>query len=143
MADPLRAVRIDERAVCPLAECDGSGWILGPEDIARPCRCREATAKRRRRRGVNSELPPRFRDVSLALLTNHGTDPTALRAVRTFIEGMDESLSAGSGLWLSGPVGNGKTSLGMLVSKSALEAGHAVAIYSTPKLLTSIRATFQ
>ena len=21
--------------------CDGSGWILGPEDVARPCECRE------------------------------------------------------------------------------------------------------
>jgi hypothetical protein len=26
---------------CPLGVCDGSGWILGPEDISRPCECRE------------------------------------------------------------------------------------------------------
>src|SRR6266511_3437808 len=30
----------DSRA-CPFGACDGSGWILGPEDVARPCECRE------------------------------------------------------------------------------------------------------
>ena len=29
---------------CPLGVCDGSGWILGPEDVARPCECRDAAA---------------------------------------------------------------------------------------------------
>ena len=28
------------KQACPLATCDGSGWILGPEDVARPCECR-------------------------------------------------------------------------------------------------------
>ena len=33
---------------CPLGVCDGSGWILGPEDVARPCECRERRMARRR-----------------------------------------------------------------------------------------------
>ena len=37
-------------------------------------------------------------------------------------------------------VGTGKTALAMLVSKTAIEAGRTVAIYSLPKLLARIRA---
>ncbi len=41
-----------------------------------------------------------------------------------------------------GDTGTGKTTLAMLVSKAALEAGHSVAIYSLPKLLARIRRTY-
>jgi DNA replication protein DnaC len=41
-----------------------------------------------------------------------------------------------------GDVGTGKTSLAMLVSKAALEAGRSVAIYSLPRLLARIRRTY-
>jgi DNA replication protein DnaC len=40
-----------------------------------------------------------------------------------------------------GPVGTGKTTLAMLVSKAALKAGRSVAIYSLPRLLNEIRDT--
>ena len=42
----------------------------------------------------------------------------------------------------TGDTGTGKTTLAMLVSKAALEAGHSVAIYSLPKLLARIRRTY-
>src|ERR1700739_4530219 len=38
-----------------------------------------------------------------------------------------------------GPVGTGKTTLAMLVSKEALRGGPSVAIYSLPRLLNEIR----
>ena len=38
-----------------------------------------------------------------------------------------------------GDVGTGKTTLAMLVSKAALDAGYSVAIYSLPRLLNLIR----
>ena len=41
-----------------------------------------------------------------------------------------------------GDTGTGKTTLAMLVSKAALEAGRSVAIYSLPKLLARIRRTY-
>jgi DNA replication protein DnaC len=41
-----------------------------------------------------------------------------------------------------GPVGTGKTTLAMLVSKAALKAGRSVAIYSLPRLLAEIRDSF-
>jgi DNA replication protein DnaC len=40
-----------------------------------------------------------------------------------------------------GPVGTGKTTLAMLVSKAAITAGRSVAIYSLPRLLNEIRET--
>ncbi len=43
---------------CPLGVCDGSGWILGPEDVARPCECREQRLRRGRSRGLASVIPP-------------------------------------------------------------------------------------
>jgi DNA replication protein DnaC len=63
-------------------------------------------------------------------------------AVREFIEHLDERLAEGRGIWLMGDVGTGKTSLAMLVSKAAVEAGRSVAIYSLPRLLARIRRTY-
>ncbi len=62
--------------------------------------------------------------------------------MRRYVRDIDGHLDAGDGLWLYGPVGTGKTSLAMLVSKAALDAGHTVAIYSLPRLLAEIRTTF-
>lgn len=132
---------------CPLGVCDGSGWILGPEDVARPCECRESRLKRGRSRGVASVIPPRYRGVSferppVSDMARNLTTKAAVAAVRGFIDELDERLGAGRGLWLFGDTGTGKTTLAMLVSKAALEAGHSVAIYSLPKLLARIRRTY-
>jgi DNA replication protein DnaC len=119
---------------CPLGACDGSGWILGPEDVARACECREARLKRGRSRGVASAIPRRYRGVSF-------DRPPVSDMAR--IEELDENLAAGRGLWLMGNTGTGKTTLGMLVAKEALAAGKSVGVYFTPKLLTRIRQTYQ
>lgn len=133
---------------CPLGACDGSGWILGPEDVARPCECREQRLKRGRVRGVASAIPPRYRgvsfdrppvsDMSRDMATRH-----VVNAVQSFVEDLDENLDAGKGMWLMGNTGTGKTTLGMLVAKMALAASKTVAVYFTPKLLTQIRQTYQ
>jgi DNA replication protein DnaC len=135
-----------ERA-CPLGACDGSGWILGPEDVARPCQCREGRLKRGRVRGVASAIPPRYRGVSfdrppVSDMARQAETREAVGRVRGFIEAMDSRLEKGKGLWLFGDTGTGKTTLAMLVSKEALEKGHSVAIYSLPKLLARIRRTY-
>jgi DNA replication protein DnaC len=134
-------------AACPLGVCDGSGWILGPEDVARPCECREQRMKRGRSKGVASVIPAKFRGVSFDRppISGMEKDPEAkdaVRAVRKFIEDLDQNLADGRGLWLSGGTGTGKTTLAMLVSKAALQANHSVAIYSLPKLLARIRNTY-
>ncbi len=142
---PVRLAGADERAqaVCALGVCDGSGWILGPEDVARPCDCRERRMARRRARGVRSVIPRRYRDVSLEIARNDGVNPVVLKVVGDFLEEIEPRLDKGHGLWLSGGVGAGKTALAMLVSKTAIEAGRTVAIYSLPKLLARIRATYE
>jgi DNA replication protein DnaC len=136
-----------ERA-CPLGACDGSGWILGPEDVARPCECRESRLRRGRVRGIASVIPPRYRSVSFDqppvsdMARDMGTRHV-VTAVREFVDRLDDNLSAGEGMWLMGNTGTGKTTLGMLVAKAALAAGQSAAVYFAPKLLTQIRQTYQ
>lgn len=133
---------------CPLGVCDGSGWILGPEDVARPCECREQRLKRGRVRGIASVIPPRYRGVSfdrppVSDMAHDMASRHVVTAVRELTDRLDASLDEGRGLWLMGNTGTGKTTLGMLVAKAALAAGRTVGVYFTPKLLTQIRQTYQ
>ena len=102
---------------------------------------------RRRARGVASAIPRKYRTVSLDAppISDMARDPqraAVYKEVKRFVEGIDERLDEGQGLWLMGDVGTGKTSLAMLVSKAAAEAGRSVAIYSLPRLLARIRRTY-
>jgi DNA replication protein DnaC len=133
---------------CPLAVCDGSGWILGPEDVARPCECRESRLKRGRSRGVASAIPARYRGVSfdrppVSDMARDMSTRHVVQATKDYIENLDDNLAAGRGLWLMGTPGTGKTTLGMLVAREALAAGKTVGLYFAPKLLTRIRQTYQ
>ncbi|MFL5902066.1 MAG: ATP-binding protein [Solirubrobacterales bacterium] len=132
---------------CLLGVCDGSGWILGPEDIARECECRAQRMKRGRNKGVASVIPPRYRGVSfdrppVSDMARDLETKAAVGEVRGFVDDLDDRLGTGRGLWLFGDTGTGKTTLAMLVSKAALAKGHSVAIYSLPKLLARIRRTY-
>ena len=108
-------------AACPLGVCDGSGWILGPEDVARECECRAQRLKRGRVRGVASVIPPRYRGVSfdrppISDMARDFQARAAVDEIRGFVEKLDENLAAGRGVWLYGDPGTGKTTLAMLVS---------------------------
>lgn len=132
---------------CTVGVCDGSGWILGPEDVARPCECREERLNRGRSRGISSVIPPRYRGVSfdrppVSDMARDLQTKIAVNEVRGYIDDLEERLEEGQGLWLFGDTGTGKTTLAMLISKAALEAGKTVAIYSLPKLLARIRRTY-
>jgi len=127
---------------CPLGICDGSGWIIGPEELARPCECRAERLRRARTRGIASVIPAKYRGVSFERPPVTEIEPMVVRVVRAFSEEIDANLDAGKGLWLMGDTGTGKTTLAMLVSKTALAAGRTVAIYSLPKLLARIRRTY-
>jgi DNA replication protein DnaC len=147
MAIAPRSESFRERA-CPLGVCDGSGWILGPEDVARPCECQEQRSKKRQVRGIASTIPPRYRGVSfdrppVSDMEKDMEVRYVVGAVRDYVGDLDANLEAGRGMWLMGNTGTGKTTLGMLMAKSALAAGRTVAVYFTPKLLTRIRMTYQ
>jgi DNA replication protein DnaC len=137
----LAATEAIDRA-CPFGACDGSGWILGPEDVARPCECRVRRVSRARSRGVASVIPAKYRGLGFERPPITELDATVVGVVREYVERLDENLREGRGLWLMGDVGTGKTSLAMLVSKAALEHGRSVAIYSLPRLLARIRRTY-
>jgi DNA replication protein DnaC len=132
---------------CPLGVCDGSGWVLRDDDTVAPCECRERRVQQARTQGVRSVLPPKYQGVGFDRppISEMARDPqkkTTFGVVRDYIERIDSNLADGRGLWIEGRVGTGKTTLAMLVSKKAIEAGHSVAIYSLPKLLSRIRRTY-
>ena len=128
--------------MCPFGTCDGTGWIDGPDNVARSCQCRQRRVAKSRARGIESVIPPKYRGVSFDRPPITELERTVVNVVREYVDGLEENLAAGRGLWLMGDVGTGKTSLAMLVSKSAIERGRSVAIYSLPRLLGRIRKTY-
>jgi DNA replication protein DnaC len=131
-----------ERQPCRLGICDGTGWILGPEDVARPCDCRSRMVAQARLRGIDSVIPPKFRGVSFDRPPVTQMDAFVVKRVRDYCEHLVQNLDDGRGMWFFGSSGTGKTSLAMLISRTALESGRSVAIYSLPKLLSRIRQTY-
>jgi DNA replication protein DnaC len=135
---PLR--RLDGQ--CPFGVCDGSGFVYDDDtNTAFDCRCRPQRVALAKARSLSAVIPRRYRDVAFDRPPVTEIDRQVVSATRRFIERIDEHLEAGRGLWFMGPVGTGKTTLAMLVSKSALNAGRSVAIYSLPRLLNEIRET--
>jgi DNA replication protein DnaC len=110
--------------------------------VARPCDCRERELAKVRSRGVSSVIPPKYRGASFDRPPVTSIDPMVVRVVRSYCEEVGAKLAEGRGIWLMGDVGTGKTTLAMLVSKTALEDGRTVAIYSLPKLLARVRRTY-
>jgi DNA replication protein DnaC len=128
---------------CQFGLCDGSGFLYDDDtNTARDCRCRAQRISRAKAHSLSAVIPRRYRDVSFDRPPVTTMDNTIVSQVRTYCVHIDEHLEAGHGLWLMGPQGTGKTSLAMLVSKAALEAGRTVAIYTLPRLLSTIRDTF-
>jgi DNA replication protein DnaC len=76
------------------------------------------------------------------VLSIERANPQVAREVRAYVRDISANLAAGRGIWFTGDVGTGKTTLAMLISKAAMEADHTVAIYSLPRLLSILRETF-
>ena len=131
-------------AKCPFGSCDGSGLVVDEAtNTAYDCRCRDQLIARAKARNLSAVIPRRYRDVAFERPPVTEMDRDVVRTTRDFTDSIGEQLESGRGLWFMGPVGTGKTTLAMLVSKRASEAGHSVAIYSLPKLLARIRRTFE
>ncbi len=128
---------------CPLGRCDGSGFVLDVEsNTARDCGCRAARISGARTRRLEGRIPRRYQGVSFErppVSDMARVAPDQIALVRRYVRAIHDNLDAGRGLWIQGDVGTGKTTLAMLVSKSALDAGRSVAIYSLPRLLAILR----
>jgi DNA replication protein DnaC len=132
---------------CPDGRCDGSGFLYDEATrSARPCSCRPARIARKRAAALEGRIPRRYREVSFErepLPSIERANPHVVREVRQYVRTIAEQLGAGRGLWFTGDVGTGKTTLAMLISKAAMEADRTVAIYSLPRLLAQLRDTYQ
>jgi DNA replication protein DnaC len=127
---------------CAFGLCDGGGLLLDEDsNTSYDCRCRPQIIALRKARSLSAVIPRRYRDVSFDRPPVTEIDPQIVRAAGRFADDIDRHLDGGHGLWFMGPVGTGKTTLAMLVSKAALRAGRSVAIYSLPRLLNEIRDT--
>ena len=143
---PLRRGETTQGA-CPLAKCDGTGWIDVEDGVVEPCECRSIVRTRSRARGLASTIPARYRGVSfdrppLSDMARQPETQHVVAAVREYADDVSARLRDGASLWLTGDVGTGKTSLAMAVSAAAANAGQSVAIYSMPRLLARIRRTY-
>ena len=86
----LAAAEAIDRA-CPFGACDGSGWILGPEDVARPCECRERRVSRARSRGRLGD-PRQVQGLGFGCPPITELDATVVGVVREYVERLDENL---------------------------------------------------
>lgn len=135
--------RVERDPTCPLGRCDGSGFLVDEAtNTASDCPCRAQRVARSRARSLSGVIPRKYQGVSFDRPPVTEIAPVVTTAVRRYATRIDENLDGGRGLWFFGSVGTGKTTLAMLVSRHALEAGRSVAIYSLPRLLAEIRTTF-
>ncbi|HEY7836305.1 MAG TPA: ATP-binding protein [Solirubrobacteraceae bacterium] len=146
LPEPGQGVRVSRRETgggCPLGSCDGSGFLIDEQtNTARDCECRAGRIAAARTRSLEGRIPRRYRGVSFErppISDLARTAPDQIAKVRRYVASVAERLDAGEGLWIVGDVGTGKTSLAMLVSRAALDAGRSVAIYSLPRLLNLLR----
>lgn len=139
-ADILSLASSRDPSLCALGLCDGSGFVVDEAtNTAADCRCRASRIARKRAASLEGRIPKRYRGASFDRPPVLGMPEPVVSAVRGYVHSLDARLDEGRGLWLVGDVGTGKTTLAMIVSEAALEAGHSVAIYSLPRLLNLIR----
>ncbi|HXC46170.1 MAG TPA: ATP-binding protein [Solirubrobacteraceae bacterium] len=125
---------------CPLGLCDGSGFVVDEAtNTASDCRCRAARIARKRAASLEGRVPRRYRGASFDRPPVLGMPEPVVSTVRSYVRNLADRMDEGRGMWLVGDVGTGKTTLAMIVSSAALDAGYSVAIYSLPRLLNLIR----
>jgi DNA replication protein DnaC len=129
---------------CPYGLCDGAGFVVDEASrVAQPCRCRPQRIERHRARSLSAVIPKKYGGASFDRSPVTEMPGPQVQIVKRFVRDIDGNLDEGRGLWFYGSVGTGKTTLAMIVSRAALDAGRSVAIYSLPRLLAEIRATFE
>jgi DNA replication protein DnaC len=139
----VSAAEFSASGPCPLGVCDGSGFIVDEaSNTASDCRCRAGRIAKRRVANLEGRVPRHYQGVSFErppVPEIARVAPEQVQSVRRYVRDIDANLDAGRGLWLMGDVGTGKTTLAMIVSTAALDAGRTVAIYSLPRLLNLVR----
>jgi len=139
-ADIVSLPSARDPSACPLGLCDGSGFVVDEvANTASDCRYRAGRIARKRAASLEGRVPKRYRGASFDRPPVLGMPEAVVSEVRSYVRNLNARIEEGRGMWLVGDVGTGKTTLAMIVSSAALEAGHSVAIYSLPRLLNLIR----
>jgi len=134
----------DPRRACPHGECDGDGLIVDEEsNTAQACRCRGRLIGQAATRRTRSTIPRAYQNMSFDRHPLNGIDPAIRRHVESYVRALDDNLTGGRGLWFFGDDDEAQAGLAMLVARRALEQGWSVAIYTVPRLLAELRATFE
>jgi DNA replication protein DnaC len=134
------AARRGDAGGCPLGRCDGSGFIVEEDtNTATDCGCRRGRIAAAKAASLAGRIPRLYQGASFDRAPVTGMPAAVVTRVRRYVHNLDTHLREGHGLWFTGDVGTGKTTLAMIVSKAARELGYTVAIYSLPRLLSMIR----
>ena len=88
-------------SACPLAKCDGTGWIDAEGGAVEPCECRSLTRHRSRARGLASTIPARYRGVSFDRppLSDMARQPETRHVVDAVRDSFAGSFGTSSVLW--------------------------------------------
>jgi DNA replication protein DnaC len=128
---------------CPLKICDGSGMLYDDEtNTSSHCECRAGRIASRLAKHLQTQIPKRYLSASWEREPILSMDKKLVRRVRSYSATIRERLEDGTGLFLIGPSGTGKTTLISRVARDAINSGITVVWYSTPHLLNTIRNTF-
>ena len=110
--------------------CVDTGWVVTPGTPAKRCDC----AKRAQRERLLGKIPAEYRNLDLATvqpdITKHFKQTALLQAVKS-----DPDAS----LFLAGRNGSGKSMVGWLLFKRAIEQGRPAVFLSMPELLREFR----
>ena len=127
---------------CDFGVCDGSGFVIDEAtNTATDCRCRPLRISRAKAKRLEGRLPKRYEHVAFDRSPVVDMPEPVVRMVKQYVRNIEQRLDDGRGIRFVGAVGTGKTTLAMLVSRAAIDAGRSVAIYSVPRLLSVIRET--
>lgn len=125
------------------ADCDHTGFRVDETtNTAYPCPCRAAAQSRRRARKMTRAVPARYATVALEREPLLSLDDRVRARLRAYVRGMDQRIEAGSGLWLGGERGTGKTSAAALLVMEASRRGYAAGFHPLAELLVRIRRTY-
>lgn len=122
-----------------------AGFVVDDRSrTARPCECTRVYYSQKRADRVARAVPRRFRNMSLDRFPLNFLPEDVRTQLSAYVDALEENISAGRGLWITGPTGSGKSAAAaMIVSEvnDRPELGGA-AFEHTPVLLDRIRRTF-
>lgn len=133
--NPLRPPK--QLAPCPLQRCDGSGFIVGADDEARPCSCREHRRQERlgRQLGALAGPSPSLDVPPLSLLPS-----STITALDEMSAALADPLAHPRGAWIAGEEGAVTSAACRLLASAASEGGHRVQLVQTLRLAWRLRA---